>query len=453
MYLFYSLLLTIGFVVLLPRFAIDALRNRKYVTGLGQRLGNIPDFSRAHRRLIWLHCVSVGETEAARPFVRALRKNFPSYQLVISTTTVTGQQVARRAFADDAAGIFYFPIDWAWVIRRVLNKLQPQAVLIMETELWPNLMRECQRRSIATAIINGRISEKSFGRYRMIRSFMTRILRNLSVAAMQSEPDALRIRELGMSPERILVTGNLKFDSAANQSDSVLAAALRERFRLTKDQQLIVAASTHAPEEEIVLAAFQRIKQSFRGEPIRLLVAPRHPERFAEVAGLIEATGLTWARRSTPLNNADASCDVILLDSIGELRAVFSLAEIAFIGGSIAAHGGHNVLEPAVNGVCVITGAHTGNFAAITKALLAEDALVQLRDVSSAEAVKELATVASELLQDESRRRQIGQRAMSVCERNRGATERSLAIVADLLQSRVPAGETLPLPAVSVAAK
>lgn len=453
MYLFYSLLLTIGFIVLLPRFAIDALRNRKYVTGLGQRLGNIPYFSRNNQPLIWLHCVSVGETEAARPFVRALRENFPSHQLVISTTTVTGQQVAQRAFANEAAGIFYFPIDWAWVIRRVLNRLQPQAVLIMETELWPNLLRECRRRSIATAVINGRISEKSFGRYRMIRPFMGRILRNLSVAAMQSESDAARLRDLGMSPERVLVTGNLKFDSTANQGDSVLAAALRERFGLTEDQQLIVAASTHAPEEEIVLAAFQRLNQSLSGTPIRLLIAPRHPERFSEVASLIEATDLTWARRSAEQKDADRSSDVILLDTIGELRAVFSLAEIAFIGGSIAPHGGHNVLEPAVHGVCVITGAHTSNFAAITKALLAEDALIQLPEVSYADAAEELAKVTGELLLDKNRRSQIGQRAMSVCERNRGATERSLAIVADLLQPSVAAGETLPFPAVSAAVK
>jgi 3-deoxy-D-manno-octulosonic-acid transferase len=451
MYLFYSLLLTLGFVVLLPRFAIDALRNRKYVTGLGQRLGNVPNFS-SSQPLIWLHCVSVGETEAARPFVRALRENFPTHNLVISTTTVTGQQVARRVFSEEAAGIIYFPIDWAWVIRRVLNRLQPQAVLIMETELWPNLLRECRRRSIATAVINGRISEKSFGRYRKIRSFMGRILQDLSFAAMQSEADAARMRELGMSPERVRVTGNLKFDSTANHADLV-ARALRERFGLTDNQQLIVAASTHAPEEGIVLAAFQRLKEILGSEPVRLLIAPRHPERFAEVAALIEATPLAWARRSAAQKDSDPASDVILLDSIGELRAVFSLAEIAFIGGSIAPQGGHNVLEPAVHGVCVITGAHTSNFAAINKELLAHDALVQLPDVSNAEAAGELATAFAQLLQDKSRCREIGQRAMSVCERNRGATERSLAIIADLLQSRVSAGESLPYPAVTAAVK
>ncbi len=452
MYLLYSLLLTIGFIVLLPRFAIDAFRNRKYVTGLGQRLGNIHTFSDSRSPLIWLHCVSVGETEAARPLVRALRENFPSHLLVISTTTVTGQQVARRAFANDAAGIFYFPIDWSWVIRRVLDKLQPQAVLIMETELWPNLLRECHRRSIAVALMNGRISETSFRRYGMVRSFISRILKHLSVAAMQSERDAVRIRGLGLAPERIVLTGNLKFDSAATGDDSATAIALRERFGITKDQLLIVAASTHAPEEQIVLEAFAQIKHP-AGHRVRLLIAPRHPERFTEVAQLIEAAGFTWARRSATSDGLDATCDVIFLDSIGELRAVLSLAEIAFIGGSIAPHGGHNVLEPAAYGVCVVTGAHTNNFEAITRALLAERALVQLRDVSFAEAPAELAAAFNELLQDESRRREIGQRAKSVCEQNRGATERSIAIVGRLLESNKSVDEGLPFPTVSAAAK
>lgn len=452
MYLLYSLLLTIGFIVLLPRFAIDAFRHRKYVTGLGQRLGNIPAFSDSRSPLIWLHCVSVGETEAARPLVHALRERFPSHLLVISTTTVTGQQVARRAFANAAAGVFYFPIDWTWVIRRVLRKLQPQAVLIMETELWPNLLRECHRRSISVGLMNGRISEKSFRRYRLVGSFISRILKHLTIAAMQSERDAVRIRDLGLAPERIVLTGNLKFDSKATGADSATAAALRDRFGITGDHLLIVAASTHAPEEQIVLEAYGRLKAP-GGRRARLLIAPRHPERFAEVAALIEASGFKWARRSSASHDLDADCDVILLDSIGELRAVLSLAEIAFIGGSIAAHGGHNVLEPATYGVCVVTGAHTNNFEAITRALLAERALVQLRDVSFAEAPAELAAALNKLLQDESRRREIGQRAKSVCEQNRGATERSIAIVGRLLESTESAEDGVSFPAVSAAAK
>jgi 3-deoxy-D-manno-octulosonic-acid transferase len=219
-YFLYSLLLTVGFVVLLPRFAIDALRTRKYVTGLRQRLGNLAQLPVSDQPLIWLHCVSVGETEAARPLVRALRERFPSYRLAVSTTTVTGQQVAQRVFQQEAAIVFYFPIDWTWTVRRVLRTLKPSAVLIMETELWPNLLRTCRRQSIPDALVNGRISATSFRRYKMIRPFVSRMLNHLSMAVMQSERDVTRIRELGMPGERTLSSGNLKFDGASSDGDA-----------------------------------------------------------------------------------------------------------------------------------------------------------------------------------------------------------------------------------------
>ncbi len=451
MYLIYSLLLTIGFLVLLPRFAIDALRTRKYVTGLRQRLGSIPTLAASGRRVIWLHCVSVGETEAARPLVRALRKRFPSDRLVVSTTTVTGQQVANKAFAQDAAAIFYFPIDWAWTVRRVLRALNPSVVLIMETELWPNLLRECRRRSIPIALVNGRISQKSYRRYQQIRTFMKQVLHNLSVAFMQSDDDAARISALGLSDNRISILGNLKFDSSASTKLD-LTAEIRERFALKMDQPLVVAASTHSPEESIVLDAFRTVKASPTGVRARLLLAPRHPERFSEVAKLIADSGMTWARRSALPTDEDTTCDVILFDSIGELRAVFPLADIAFIGGSIVSHGGQNVLEPAAQGVCVITGAHTHNFAAITKALLDEDALIQLPAMSFAEAATELASAIIQLLANDDRRRAVAARAMAVCDRNRGATQRTVQMIANLLDSPASTSAGVPSPAIHVTA-
>ena len=450
MYLIYSLLLTIGFLVLLPRFAIDALRTRKYVTGLRQRLGNIPILA-GPDQVIWLHCVSVGETEAARPLVRALRERFPSHRLVVSTTTVTGQQVATRAFAQDAAAIFYFPIDWAWTVRRVLRALRPSVLLIMETELWPNLLRECRRGSIPVALINGRISEKSYRRYQQIRAFMQPVLSDLSVAFMQSDDDAARISALGLSDDRITILGNLKFDSSASKKLD-LTAEIQKRFALNMGEPLIVAASTHSPEESIVLDAFRKVKASASGERARLLLAPRHPERFAEVAKLIADSGLTWARRSESPTDKDPTCEVILFDSIGELRAVFPLADIAFMGGSIVSHGGQNVLEPAAQGVCVITGAHTHNFAAITKALLDEEALIQLPEVALADAANELASMITQLLANDDRRRAIGARAMAVCDRNRGATQRTVDMIAKLLDSPASTSEAVPFPAIHVTA-
>ncbi len=437
MYLLYSLLLTVGFILLLPRFAFDALRTRKYVTGLHQRLGSLPNFHTSDRPLIWLHCVSVGETEAAKPFVRGLLERFPNYQLVVSTTTVTGQQVARKAFAKDALAIFYFPIDWTWVVRRVLRQLNPAALVIMETELWPNLLRECRRQSIPVAIANGRISDRSFRRYSSIRGFMRRVLRDVSLALMQSEQDANRIRELGLPGERVSIAGNLKFDSASERAtDPKIAAEFRQRFGFGGSARLIVAASTHAPEEQIVLDAFRLIQSANRGQPVRLVIAPRHPERFNQVAELLQSSGYRWSRRSDAQDETHEQCDVVLLDSIGELRGVFALTDIAFIGGSIASHGGHNVLEPAAQGVCVVTGSHTQNFSAIVDRLRREDAIVQLPDVSDADAPAVLASAIGALLADDSRRIEIGRRAKMVCERNTGATARVITEVARLLDTQ-----------------
>jgi 3-deoxy-D-manno-octulosonic-acid transferase len=450
MYLLYSLLLTVGFLALLPWFAIDAFRTRKYITGLGQRLGKLPEIAHAERPLIWLHCVSVGETEAARPLVRALLDRFPSHRLVISTTTVTGQKIAKEAFGREAAAVFYFPIDWAWTVRRVLRTLQPAVVLIMETELWPHLLRECRRRAIPVALINGRISIKSFGRYKKIRPFIRGVLGHFSIALMQSEQDASRIVELGMPAERILMPGNLKFDSAESSIDESITANLRERFGFGQGALLIVAASTHDPEEQVVIDAFKQIKNSQPRYQTRLLIAPRHPERFGEVASLLQASGLTWSRRSEATQAADRLSEVVLLDTIGELRAIYPLADIAFVGGSIAEHGGHNVLEPAARGVCVVTGAHTHNFAAITRAMLREEAIVQLPKIPASEASVELGKTLHELLSNDSMRRDIGHRASVVCNRNRGATEQTLQTIASLLETRKPAGESIPFPELSV---
>lgn len=444
MYLLYSLLLTLGVMALLPRFALDALRHGKYVAGLSERLGRVPALGAKGGRVIWLHCVSVGETQAARPLVRELRTRFPSYTLVVSTVTLTGQRLAREVFRDEAARVFYFPFDWGWTVRRTLNAINPSLVLIMETELWPRFLRECSRRGVRVALVNGRLSEKSFRRYRLIKRFIRRVIGDLDLALMQTEADAARLRRLGpLAPERVQVAGNVKFDIGVEAADGALTTELRDRFKLTGERPLIVAASTHAPEERIVLDAFKQLGESFRDGSPRLLIAPRHPERFAETASLLDATGFKWARRNDAPDGADATCDAVLLDSIGELRAVYPLAEVVFVGGSIAQTGGHNVLEPAAAGACIVTGAHTENFKAIIKEFVAAGALVQLPPVSEKEAVGALAATFKELLSDEERRREIAERAQTVLRQNRGATARTVASLAPLLET-VPE-QTFPL--------
>lgn len=439
MYLLYSILLGVGVLALLPRFLFDALRHGKYAAGLAERAGGLPKFDTRGRPVVWLHCVSVGEAQAARPLARALLARYPSHALVVSTTTLTGQRVARAAFADDASLVFYFPFDWKWSVRRALRAVKPSAVLVMETELWPRFFRECRRARVPVALVNGRISEKSFGRYRLIRFFIGRVLSDLSLALMQTDADAERVRSLGLAPERIRVTGNVKFD-IEDALASPLTGELSERFSLNGERPLVVAASTHAPEERVALEAYRLVADSYvdsnaKTRP-RLLLAPRHPERFGEVAAMLEASGLTWARRSAPRNGRDAECDVVLLDSIGELRAVYPLAEVVFVGGSVAPVGGHNILEPALAARPVVTGAHTSNFKAIVETFLEHDALVQLPDAEGADAARELARALRQLLEDDARRAGAGERARAVLEQNRGATARAIGLLAPIMEER-----------------
>jgi 3-deoxy-D-manno-octulosonic-acid transferase len=437
MYFLYSILLGIGVIALLPRFLLDAARHGKYAAGLAERAGSLPKLDAGGRRVVWLHCVSVGEAQAARPLVRALMEEHPRAALVVSTTTLTGQRVAREVFGGQAERVFYFPFDWAWSVRRALRTLKPSAVLVMETELWPRFFRECRRRGVPVALVNGRISEKSFGRYKLVRPFIRRVLADLTLAAAQSEADAGRLVALGLAPGRVRVTGNVKFDIEEPKSQP-LTEELRRRFDFDGGRPLVLAASTHAPEERVLLEAFKLLtasQASGRSNRPRLLVAPRHPERFKEVAALLEASGFTWARRGAAQAESDAACDVILLDSIGELRAAYALAEVVFVGGSVAPVGGHNVLEPALEARAVVTGPHTSNFKTIVAALLERGALVQLPHAhDEGESARLLARAVSELLEDGEKRRELGLRARAVLEQNRGATARTVEMLAPLLQ-------------------
>ncbi|HZH34348.1 MAG TPA: glycosyltransferase N-terminal domain-containing protein, partial [Pyrinomonadaceae bacterium] len=293
MYLLYSFILTIGFLFLLPRFLWDALRKGKYAAGIGEKLGFLPEFEPEGKPVVWLHCVSVGETQAARPLARAVLENFPDHTLVVSTTTRTGQRLAREIFKTDAALVFYFPLDWRFVVRRVLRKINPSVVLIMETEIWFNFLREAKKRGARVALVNGRLSEKSFKNYKMIRGFMQSALANFDLVLMSAKTDAERIIELGCDPEKVFVTGNVKFDLVLKESD--LTETFRERFAIGETRPLIIAASTHAPEERWILEAFRIVHAQFTQNPPRLLIVPRHPERFAEVAALMERSGFGFS--------------------------------------------------------------------------------------------------------------------------------------------------------------
>lgn len=429
MYLAYSLLLSLGLLLLSPYFLFQALAHRKYITGLRERFGFLPTLR--DQPVIWLHCVSVGETQAARPLFERLRKELPDHMLVVSTVTLTGQKLAHDLFRSQAARVFYFPFDWRWCVRRALCAINPAAVLVMETELWPNFLRECKAREIPVALVNGRISRKSFGRYLKIRFFLRRVLACLSMAVMQSERDAERIRVLGMRHERVFTAGNLKFESGIYTDNST---DIGERFRLKPDVPLVLAASTHAPEEKIVLESFKRLRES---RPARLMLAPRHPERFNEVAELIQSSGLSWARRTNTPEARDSEAAVILLDTIGELPAMYSLATVVFVGGSIVDRGGHNVLEPSAHGVAVVTGSHTQNFQAIVDLLNKSEAIVQLPPVEGAEAVTKLTGVLERMFADAEWRTELGTRAKELIIANQGAAEHTMALLAPLFSAKL----------------
>ena len=437
MFFLYSFLYTIGFLLLLQRFLFDAVRKGKYAAGFWERFGYLPEFEPGEKPVLWLHSVSVGETNAARPIIKEILEEFPGYNLVVSTTTNTGQALARKLFADEAKLVFYFPFDWRFTVRRALRKIKPSVVLIMETELWFNFLRETHKSGAKIAVVSGRLSEKSFKRYSHLKNFMPHVLHYLDLALMQSNKDARRLIQLGIRASKVKVTGNVKFDQDFGESD--LTRELRGRFAISKDAPLIVAASTHAPEESLILQAFKETWKNSIDKLPRLLIAPRHPERFDEVAELIKKTGFAWARRSEKFSEQDKLAEIILLDSIGELRAVFPLAEIVFVGGSLIPHGGQNVLEPAAAQKAIVTGFYTMNFEAVVRELLKQNAIVQLPRLDEKEASKKLVKVFLQLLNDEEKREKLAGNAFAVVQKNRGASRKSVAHLKAFLE----AGENL----------
>ena len=424
MHILYSLLLTVGFVLALPWFLWKGRATGKYLRTFRERMGRLPVYLNVDGdRSIWIHAVSVGEVLAARPLVPALRERLPGYRIFLSTTTMTGNAVAKKSIRG-VDGLFYAPFDFPHPVRHALEVLNPSLVVLVETELWPNLIHEARRRGTRVALVNGRISPHSFPRYRRLGRFLRKVLSEIDLFLMQGEPHAERIRALGAPPERVRVTGNLKFDA-------VEPGRLPERLaRLLQGgsvpRPLWVAGSTVGGEEELVLSAFHRVRE--RVPHARLLMAPRHPERFDSVPALVEAAGFRCLRRSALDPVAWNDGEVMLLDTLGELSQVYALASVVFVGGSLVPAGGHNILEPAVAGKPVVVGPHMENFQEIADQFSSEQALVR---VGSAD---ELASEVSALLVDPERRAGLGARARELVGRNRGAVGRSTDALVSLLR-------------------
>jgi len=415
----YTLLLYLITPLVPLRLIWRGLRVPAYLRRWPERFGwfRAPDLHDA----IWVHAVSVGEVHAAEPVVRRLRERHPDRDIAITTTTPTGSARVRELFGDSVFHV-YAPYDLPGAVKRFLNRVRPKLAVIMETEIWPNLFHYCGQRDIPVVMANARMSARSARGYGRFSKLVASTLRQCTAIAAQGTADRERLVELGAPVERVIVTGSVKFDITAPASLREQADGLRRVWGA--DRAVWIAGSTHEPEEQQVLEAFDSVRRVL---PDALLVlAPRHPERNDRVAALVRRRGLRLARRSeSELGSADADC--FLVDTLGELPLFYAAADLAFVGGSLARTGGHNVLEPAVLGVPVLIGPNYFNFLEITELLRDEEALLVVEDQQA------LGEAATRLLRDGDARDRMGTAAAAVIERNRGSVERLLKIIEDSL--------------------
>jgi 3-deoxy-D-manno-octulosonic-acid transferase len=428
MYLLYSLFLSAWIALMTPVFLYRALRHGKYTQGVAERFGNLPENLRCDGRpTIWLHSCSVGETLSIEPLVAELHRRFPDARLVFSTVTKTGQTLARQRFAIYGRGnTFYFPIDLGWVCKRFLNLIRPTVIVITDTEIWPNLLRQAHRRSIPVVMANGRISAKSARLYRLARPLMRKVFASYAAFLMQSEDDAERIRAIGAPAARVIVSGNMKYDkgpSEREQGEEIFQSIGEALGVSAAAGRIIVAGSTHEGEEQVLFEVLRRVRLLPGLEDTRLLLAPRHPERFAAAAEQAARAGFTVRSRSGKTGAAPGA-QVLLLDSIGELATAYRFGAIAFVGGTLIAHGGQNILEPAWHAKPIVIGPSMENFRQTARDFLARGAVVQIKAGPSERQsqIAELTEIFSGLLRDEEKRKAMGRAARLVLDSNRGAS-------------------------------
>ena len=352
---------------MIPFFLYRAWKYKKYLPALRQRLGFLPDTLKADGRpTIWIHSCSVGETLSVQPLAAALAERFPEARLVFSTITQTGQVIAQERFAKYGPGnSFYFPIDLAWIANKVLDTIQPSVFITVETEIWPNTLHEAHKRSIPIVMVNGRISAESFTYYRWVQPLMGPVFQNYSLLLMKAREDAARLQRMGAPPSKLKVSGSIKYDRNLIAEKDITAAqrtALDTALALTAtDAPLIVAGSTHSDEEATLLEVLRRIRLTPGLEKTRLLLVPRHPERFSQVAALAQSAGFRTKRRTDPAPG-DPTADVLILDTLGELGTAYGFATVAFVGGTLIPHGGQSIMEPALYAKPIVAGPSMLNF-------------------------------------------------------------------------------------------
>jgi 3-deoxy-D-manno-octulosonic-acid transferase len=411
----YSVALAVGMLASLPYWLFQMARHGKYRKGLAERLGRLPSrlqLPERREQVIWVHAVSVGEVLAVAGLVEELRRRFPQHRIFVSTTTDTGQALARQRFGE--ASVFYFPMDLAFAIRPYLRALRPRMLVVAETEFWPNFMRLAYASGASIAVVNARISDRSWPNYRRFRGLLRRLLANVDLFLAQTPEDAARLRDIGAPPERVRVTGNLKFDIPAPDPPAIVES-LQKSIAATGAGPVLVCGSTVDGEESLLLKAFENLL--VQHPRAVMILAPRHPERFGAVAALLERMSIHFWRRSLWSGEALTS-GVFLVDTIGELAALYGLADVAFVGGSLVPRGGHNIIEPAQHGVAIVVGNHTENFRDIVS-------LFQSQGAVRIAGPAELPLVLLDLLANATERRALGQRAAETMRSQIGATART----------------------------
>ena len=419
----YSVALAVGMLASLPYWLFQMVRHGKYRKGLAERLGRLParlELPEPQEPVIWVHAVSVGEVLAVAGLVEELRRRFPRHRIVVSTTTDTGQALGRQRFGE--ANVFYFPMDFAFAIRPYLRALRPQIVVIAETELWPNFIRLAHASGARIAVVNARISDRSWPNYRRFRGLLQRLLANVDLLLAQTPEDAARLRDIGASPERLRVAGNLKFDIPAPAPPAIVES-LKKSIAASGAGPVLVCGSTVDGEESLLLKAFENLL--VQHPRAVMILAPRHPERFAAVAALLEQMSIHFWRRSL-WNGEPLTGGVFLVDTIGELASMYGLADVAFVGGSLVPHGGHNIIEPAQHGVAIVAGNHTENFRDIVS-------LFQSRGAVRIVGPAELPLVFLELLANDAERKALGQHAAETMRSQIGATARTADELQELM--------------------
>jgi 3-deoxy-D-manno-octulosonic-acid transferase len=425
MYLLYSALLAAALLLGSPYWLFEMLRHGKYRRGLSERLGIVPQRIRSKsNRSIWVHAVSVGEVLAVSELVRQLHSEYPEHRIVVSTTTDTGHKLAAGRFG--AENVFYFPFDFELCVGPYFAALQPDLIVIAETEFWPNLLRVARKSGARVAIVNARISDRSLPGYRRWRPVLSRVLSSIDLFLAQTPEDARRLAEIGAPKDRVFVGGNLKFDVSASSTPKIVNQ-LRSALTSSGFSPILVCGSTVEGEESLLLEAFRTV---LAGCPSAvMLLAPRHPERFQQVADQLQQSQLKFWKRST-WKDESLFGGVLLIDSIGELASLYSLADVAFVGGSLVPRGGHSILEPAQHGVLILVGPHTENFRDIVELFRSQDAV---RIVGPAD----LSRTITDLLANDAERHALGRRAFETLQSQRGATQFTMEKLRTLLKPGV----------------